>query len=188
MQAGTVSPTIVSAMPMPSVIYASTSGHTEYVVGVVVSALQAAGIEASVQRAELAKPEDLAGSGLLILASSTWNTGTSEGQLNPHMYALLLERGKDAVLNGRPVACIALGDKRYRYTANAAVYLEEFVKSHGGTLLCDTLKVINEPYGQEVVVNEWSKKLAQKIKGLGTGHWDTPAPSSQPSSRRSSSV
>ncbi len=146
-------------MPSLTIIYASTSGHTEYVVGLVAAALKDAGIEISVLLAESVKPEELSGNGPLLLASSTWNTGTSEGQLNPHMYALLLERGKDAALNGRSVACIALGDKRYRYTANAAVHLEEFVKTHGGKLVSETLKIINEPYGQEKAVLDWTKKL-----------------------------
>lgn len=150
-----------------TVIFASTSGHTEYVVDELITALSAKGVSATKIRAEDAQQNNLEESGPLILASSTWNTGNSEGQLNPHMFALLLERAKDAKLNGRPVACIALGDERYRYRANAAVHLEEFVSSHGGTLLCSTLKIINEPYGQEETVKTWAADFHLALSGMG---------------------
>ncbi len=117
------------------------------------------------QRAESATPEDLLTDDLLILASSTWNTGNVEGQLNPHMHAFLTDRAKDVQLNGKNVAIIALGDERYRYTANAAMHLEEFVKTHGGKMIMPTLKIVNEPYGQEGKVTEWGKELLKILRG-----------------------
>lgn len=147
------------------IIYASTSGHTEYVVDALVPFLEKAGMTVEKQRAEFAKQEDVERGDLLILASSTWNTGNVEGQLNPHMYVLLAERAKDAVLQGKNVALIALGDERYHYTANAAVHLEEFIKSHGGTCIISTLKIINEPYGQESKIEEWGRGLVEGLMG-----------------------
>jgi flavodoxin len=145
------------------VIYASTSGHTEYVVERLAEGLKTKGIAVSVQRAELAKPEDLSSSDVLMLASSTWNTGNVEGQLNPHMEALLRDRAKGAQLNGKKVVLLALGDKRYRYLANAAVHMEEYVTTHGGTLLLPTFKMINEPYGQEAIIDAWVPQLHQAL-------------------------
>jgi flavodoxin I len=150
-------------VPFPTVIYASTSGHTEYVVDQLLAALSAGGIQTTKKRAEECGAADFEAAGPLILASSTWNTGNAEGQLNPHMFALLLDRAKAAKLNGRPVACIALGDERYRYRANAAVHMEAFVKTHGGTELCPTLRILNEPYGQETAVHDWAQKLLPKF-------------------------
>ncbi len=140
------------------IIYASTSGHTEYVIDTVVGFLKGKqkDLNIQVQRAELAKPEDLMGDGPLILATSTWNTGGPEGQLNPHMFALLNARAADIDLQGRNVAVIGLGDHRYHFTCAAADLLEEFVVSHGGTLIEPTLRIINEPYGQEKKVEEWA--------------------------------
>lgn len=142
------------------IIYASTSGHTEYVVQTLVSCLkdEAKKVEVTVKCAELVKAEDLLAGDVLLLASSTWNTGNVEGQLNPHMYTLLLQRAKDISLAGKKVALIALGDERYFYTANAAVHLENFVKAHGGSVL-SLLKIVNEPYGQEEKVREWGREL-----------------------------
>ncbi len=157
-------------MTSPVIIYGSTSGHTEYVVDTLVAALAEKGVKAVKMRAEKAEAKDLEAEGPLVLASSTWNTGNAEGQLNPHMFALLLDRAKGAALNGRPVACIALGDERYRYRANAAVYMEAFVKGHGGTELCPTLKILNEPFGQEKAVQAWADDLYRKLQALSTKH------------------
>lgn len=113
----------------------------------------------STQRVELAKPEDLLKGDILILASSTWNTGGPEGQLNPHMHAFVHGLAKTADLKGKSVAVIGLGDERYFYTALAKEHLETFVKTHGGQLLEPSLTIINEPYGQEEKIKEWAKRL-----------------------------
>ncbi len=146
-------------MPSIHIIFASTSGHTEYVVDTLIDILKRKKMKVEKQQAERTKPEDLLRGDLLILASSTWNTGNVEGQLNPHMFNLLLDRAKDMTLNGKKMALIALGDERYFYRANAALHLETFTKDHGGTLVCPTLKIINEPYGQEDAINQWAQSL-----------------------------
>ena len=110
-------------------------------------------------RVELAKPEDLLKGDLLILASGTWNTGGAEGQLNPHMHEFVWGRAKDAMLTGKKVAIIALGDERYRYTAQAGKHLRQFVETHGGTPIEPQLKIVNEPYGQEKAITDWTKQL-----------------------------
>ncbi len=157
-------------MTSPTIIYGSTSGHTEYVVDMIIAALAEKGVTAAKVRAEQAEQKDVEAAGPLVLASSTWNTGNAEGQLNPHMFALLLDRAKGAKLNGRPVACVALGDERYRYRANAAVHMEAYVKSHGGVELCPTLKILNEPFGQEKAVQAWSDDLFHKLQALSSKH------------------
>ncbi len=140
-------------------IYATTSGHTEHVAQVVKDVLEKAGVQVEMQRAETVKPEDLLRGDVLLLAASTWNTGNVEGQLNSHMYDLLLNRAKAADLQGKPVALVGLGDQRYRYKANAAVYLEEFVRTHNGKQLGTTLKILNEPFGQEREIEKWAQDL-----------------------------
>lgn len=147
------------------IIYASTSGHTEYVAEEVKKMLEEAssGIQVTLERVEIAKPEDLMKGDVLILASSTWNTGGPEGQLNPHMFSYLLGRAKDVQLAGKKVAVIGLGDHRYRYTAKAAAHLEDFVRSHGGTLLGPILRIVDEPYGQEAKIIEWTNQLKKQV-------------------------
>jgi flavodoxin I len=144
------------AVPSLQIVYASTSGHTEFVVGRIAAAIPGA----IVTRVEHATPETLLAGDALLLASGTWNTGGIEGQLSPHMHAFLKGAAKDVDLKGKKVAIVALGDARYRYTANAGNHLEEYVKIHGGTLLGERLVIVNEPYDQEAAVEAWAKNLS----------------------------
>jgi flavodoxin len=145
------------------IIYASTSGHTEYVVEVLRDVLKA-NAECRVQNAESTKPEDLLSGDLLVLASGSWNTGGIEGQMNPHMHDLLQGRAASIDLKGKQVAIIALGDDRYFYTCRAGEHMRRFALDHGGKILGDTLLVVNEPYGQEERVRKWGEKLLKELR------------------------
>jgi flavodoxin I len=148
------------------IVFASTSGHTEYVVDALIGSLKsiAPGWEIDETMAEKTQPQDLLSGDVLLLASSTWNTGGIEGQLNPHMWGLLQDKAKNLDLAGKPCACIGLGDHRYFYTARAAEHLQNYVKVHHGRLIVPTLKIIDEPYGQEETVRVWSKQLVDVLK------------------------
>lgn len=148
----------LATVPSLQIVYASTSGHTEYVVGLIGEALKDRAV--TVTRVEHATPETLLAGDVLLLASGTWNTGGIEGQLNPHMDAFLKGPAKDVLLKGKKVAIVALGDARYRYTANAGNHFEAFVTTHGGEVLGERLTIVNEPYGQEEVVKAWVKTLS----------------------------
>ncbi|MBI3619212.1 flavodoxin domain-containing protein [Candidatus Peregrinibacteria bacterium] len=153
-------------MPSLQIICASTSGHTEYVVGLLTDLLRRdlAAWTILVKRAEEARAEDLLTGDVLLLASSTWNTGGQEGQLNPHMFALLRDRANDVDLAGKKVALIALGDERYFYKAGAGAHLQSFVAEHHGEEIIPMLTIVNEPYGQEEKVREWSEVLISIIQ------------------------
>lgn len=143
------------------IVFASTSGHTEHVVDVLIDSLKrvAPGWRIREAVAEKSKPADLLIGDILLLASATWNSDGVEGQLNPRMQLLLRDEANDIDLESKPCACIALGDDRYFYTARAADHLQQYVSSHHGDLILPTLKVINEPYGQEEAVRVWAKRL-----------------------------
>jgi flavodoxin I len=143
------------------IVFASTSGHTEYVVDALIDSLKSItpGWEIEETMAEKTQPQNLLGGDVLLLASSTWNTGGIEGQLNPHMWVLLNDKAKALDLAGKPCACIGLGDHRYFYTARAADHLQDYVKAHQGRLIVPTLKIVDEPYGQEEAVRVWGKQL-----------------------------
>jgi flavodoxin I len=148
------------------IVFASTSGHTEYVVETLIDSLKSTtrGWEIEKTMAEKTQPQDLLSGDVLLLASATWNTGSIEGQLNPHMWVLLDDKAKTLDLAGKPCACIGLGDHRYYYTARAADHLEHYVEAHHGRLIVPTLKILDEPYGQEEAVRVWCKQLADVLK------------------------
>ena len=147
------------AVPQLQVVYASTSGHTEYVVGLLADALKDG---VTVTRVERATPETLLAGDALLLASGTWNTGGVEGQLNPYMHFFLNGAAKDVELKGKKVIVVGLGDERYRYTARAGEKLAEFAESHGGTLL-QRFTLVNEPYGQEATVAAWASDISRLL-------------------------
>jgi flavodoxin I len=148
------------------IVFASTSGHTEYVVDALTDALKSITPDWEIEatRAEKTKPQDLLRGDVLLLASATWNTGSVEGQLNPHMWVLLHDKAKTLDLAGKPCACIGLGDHRYFYTARAADHLEHYVEAHHGRLVVPALKITDEPYGQEKTVGAWGKQLVDVLK------------------------
>jgi flavodoxin len=148
------------------IVFASTSGHTEYVVDALIDSLKsiAPGWEIEETMAEKAQPQDLLSGDVLLLASATWNAGSIEGQLNPRMWVLLHDKAKNLDLAGKPCACIGLGDHRYFYTARAADHLQHYFKAHHGRLIVPTLRIIDEPYGQEETVRVWGKQLVDVLK------------------------
>jgi flavodoxin I len=153
------------------IVFASTSGHTAYMVEALIDSLKstAPSWEIEATMAEKTQPQDLLNGDVLLLASSTWNTGSVEGQLNPHMWVLLQDKAKALDLAGKPCACIGLGDHRYFYTARAADHLQHYVEAHHGRLIVPTLKVIDEPYGQEEAVRVWGKQLVDVSKLVDGG-------------------
>ena len=148
------------------IVFASTSGHTAYVADTLIDSLKSLTPRWEIEEkmAEKTQPQDLLNGDVLLLASSTWNTGSIEGQLNPHMWVLLRDKAKTLDLAGKPCACIGLGDHRYFYAARAADHLQHYVEAHHGRLIVPTLKVIDEPYGQEEAVRVWGKQLVDASK------------------------
>lgn len=151
----------ITSMPSIHIMYASTSGHTEYVVDTLINFLKerAPEIEAERQRAELAQPEDLLRGDLVILGSGTWNFGGVEGQLNEHMHRFLFERSRGIDLTGKRLAFISLGDDRYHYTTRCTEKFMRFLRESHAKPGLIPLIVVNEPYGQEERIMKWGEKL-----------------------------
>ena len=149
-----------------AVITASTSGHTDFVVDVILARLQHELPHLSIKRlrAETAVPADIAHVDALILGSGTWNTGGVEGQLNPHMHALLFQRLSDAPLRGMPVAFVSLGDDRYYFTTRCTEHFLRFQRMAGMTALVSPLIIVNEPYDQEEKILAWTTKLIAALR------------------------
>lgn len=155
-----------------SVIYSTATGHTEFVVDVLVKVLAKELPTARIikQRAEVTQPSDLKKSDVLILACGSWNTGNTEGQLSPYMHDLLTVRAVTEDLKGVHATAIGLGDERYFYTARSAEKLTDYLKDHGASLLIPTLKIINDPFDQEKKITVWATELASMIKKIPSTH------------------
>lgn len=151
-----------------SVIYATSTGNTEFVVDVLIESLAKLVKDARIvkQRAELTKAEDLTAADVLVLAAGSWNTANVEGQLQPHMYELLNVRAAATILEGKPAAAIGLGDTRYHFLARAAEKLTDWLKGARATILLPALTIINEPFDQSPKIEAWAGELAEKIAKL----------------------
>ncbi len=147
------------------IIYASTSGNTEHVVDTLVQFLRLMqpNVAIECQRAELAQPKDLLRGDVLILGSGTWNTGGTEGQLNMHMHTLLKDRAADLDLQGKPITFISLGDDRYYFRTRCTEHFLRFQREHHAKLFIQPLVMVNEPYGQEAKILQWTEKLANHM-------------------------
>lgn len=145
------------------IIYASTSGHTEYVVEVLSAFFESKNIDFIEQRIEEVQVSDLSRGDVLIFASGTWNTGGVEGQLNPLMHEFFTAHDKDIDLKNKRCGIIALGDDRYFYTGRSGEHIRKFILSHNGSVIEPPLMVINEPYGQEAKILKWGEKFLSKL-------------------------
>lgn len=147
-----------------TIIYATSTGHTEFVIDTVVAALKdVKDLRVVKQRAETTKPEDLTKNDLLLLACGSWNTGGPEGQMNPWMNDLLMNRASAVDLKGIHAAAIGLGDERYHFTARAADLLTTFLQDHHATLVLPALKIINDPFDQAEKVHAWVQEFTKKL-------------------------
>lgn len=150
------------------IIYASTGGHTEYVCKHVGQELakKKRSVDVLLLRVEMATEKHIQAADYVIFASSTWNTGGIEGQLNPHMFTFLHKTIATIDLQQKPVAVIGCGDDRYRYTCAAADKLLEFIEQHNGLPWVEELRVVNEPYDQGVLFTKWAKQCAASLPTL----------------------
>lgn len=148
------------------VITASTSGHTDFVLDEVVKHLRTKCPLLAIKRkrAELATFDDFLESDALILGSGTWNTGGVEGQLNPFMHQLLLEKCKDIKLTGKPIAFVSLGDDRYYFTTRCTEHFLKFQRSTEAVSLVSPLIIVNEPYDQIAKILAWAEKVVTAVR------------------------
>lgn len=149
------------------IIYCSSSGNTEYVIGTIMRALTASSdaddLVIETQRAERASAKDLQRGDVLLLACSTWKDKGIEGHLHPNMNALLAGRAKDIDLRGKYVACISLGDDRFYHTTDCVDRFRWFIQRHHGQEFLPPLLVQGDPYDQEDRIARWSDKLLSHI-------------------------
>lgn len=83
-------------------------------------------------------------------------------------FEMVLRAFGDGTLQGYYVV-IGLGDEKYdaEYVIESAALLEEFVVSHGGTLLMDSLRIHQNPIDQlDGVVTERAERLAMHCKKI----------------------
>jgi flavodoxin len=150
------------------IIYASTSGNTEYVMEMVADIWQKAGVKVELHRSEQTSIDLIKNNQNFLLATSTWDNGT----LNPFFNNLHNEM-KKLDLTGKKASFIGLGDRRYEkhYFCEGMKILQKTWEERGGTGVGVGLTIGREPY-EDIIrdqVTDWANKTLPGYSGENTG-------------------
>jgi flavodoxin len=148
---------------MIQIVYGSVGGNTEFVCNLLAEKLVSKNMSVKLSRAKVNSFSDLDVASLYVFASPTYG----HGQLEKYM-AKFLKSFKNSSFDfkGKNFAVIGLGDKKYDddYFIESAKILEDFVRSNGGELLCEPLKIAGCVY-QDVdeKVTSYCKNILKKL-------------------------
>lgn len=123
--------------------------------------LQSQKIPVILQKCQESSLRSVQSAEMLIFACPTY----AHGELQVYFQQFLNEV-KDAKIPGKKCAVIGLGDPKYDddYNIESAVILEEWMKDHGGELVCESLKINKSPIPQlDTKVKAWADELVKKI-------------------------
>ncbi len=153
-----------------ALVYATNSGNTYVVAGIIKEMLLSAGHQVDIASALDADPNILKDKDLILLGSSSWDwQSETEGRLEGHPLLSMkrfLEKIKDASLTSHKVALFGCGDTDFQHFCGAVDHLSQFVDDHGGKEITKPLRVdkfyidINAKMEQ---VKAWAKDLAGKL-------------------------
>jgi flavodoxin I len=143
------------------IIYGSTTGNTETMAKIVQRAFQGAGIEAETKDVIGASPGDLTGPhDLVMLGCPAYGEDEIELQQD---FAEFYEKLDGIDLSGRKFAVFAPGDRSYTHFCGSVDMLEEKVRTLGGTLVVDGLKVEGDPDDEADEIGSWCLDLARNL-------------------------
>ncbi len=139
------------------IIYASTSGNTEFIMDKVADVWRKLGKEVFLHRSEKTDINVFKDNKYFLLATSTWDHGT----INPFFDRLLAEM-KTADFSGKSASFIGLGDRRYEshlFCAGMTILKEVWEKSNGKSLGV-ALTIGREPFDEIIdkLVRDWAEK------------------------------
>ncbi len=145
-------------------VWATNSGTTQVVAGMIEQALTAAGHAVTSKEIRLTSPEDITNAQVILLGSPSWDFDGNEGF--PHEdFMPFIEKMKTQAVT-KPFAVFGLGDSSYRIYNGAVDHLEKFVADMKGTILIPSLK-IDKYYSDEPAnvakVNAWIEELTKKL-------------------------
>lgn len=148
-----------SSLPI-HIIYASTSGNTEFVMEKVADVWRKMGKEVFLHRSEKTDISILNDNKIFLLATSTWDHGT----INPFFNKLLAEM-KQNDFTGKSSAFIGLGDRRYEkhYFCTGMTLLKEVWESRKGKAIGTALTIGREPFDELIdkLVRDWAEKTLE---------------------------
>jgi flavodoxin len=146
------------------IVYGTCGGNTEITSEKVKILLEEYGHKVDLFRAKTAKPTDLLGADLLILASPTYGHGLLENYMDK--FVASCNKSINQELSGQLTAVIGLGNSTYDhdYFLESAKILSEFLIYKGSDLILEPLLISKSPIPFfKKVVPEWVKKINDKL-------------------------
>lgn len=148
-------------------LYGSTGGNTEITLEKIAEVLRGHGHEPVLKRAECSKPEEIEEFEVVILGSPTYGHGILQQHMDDFIRKVMAGDGKNGgIFSGKRCAVVGLGDGKYDpyYLIEAATILEDFIKTHGGTLLLPALRINKSPLPQLTgAIATWAEQLTKLL-------------------------
>lgn len=142
------------------IIYASTSGNTEFIMDKVADVWRKKGKDVFLHRSEKTDISVIKENKYFLLATSTWDHGV----INP-FFNILLSEMKKTDFSGKYAAFIGLGDRRYeKYLfCTGMLSLKEVWENSNGASLGVALTIGREPFDELIdkLVVDWAEKILQ---------------------------
>ena len=142
------------------IIYGSTTGNTEFAAEEIETILKDNNVEITLKNVTDAGVEALENDfDLYLLGASTW--GDDEIELQEDFVDFFDDMKAAPSFEGKRFAVFGCGDSTYDYFCGAVDAIEERIKSKGGQLVAEGLKIDGDPETEEI--REWTESVVSTI-------------------------
>lgn len=143
------------------IVYGTGGGNTEIVCERAKETFEEQNHTVELIRAKTAKPQDMLGADLLVLASPTYGHGILETFMSK-----LIAKSGDLDLKGQKAVIIGLGDATYDidYFIESEKILRAYLNEHEADIIHNPLMVSRSPIPYlNTYVPRWAEEVSQKI-------------------------
>lgn len=144
------------------IAYATYSGGTQAASEYLSQTLTDNGHQVTLKTISETSFEETLNYDLCVFASPTWDYEGKDGQ--PHQdFIAWMEKNKDKKFDGKACAVLGLGDSSYAHFCGAVPIIEEFIKTAGGILKKESLKIDGYLFDidqNNKKISDWAKTLA----------------------------
>jgi len=143
------------------IIFGSTTGNTEKMSDMIQETLDENGMETEIKNVTDASVSDLTGEyDLILLGCPAYGDDEVEFQED---FEEFYENMDGLDLGGGKFAVFAPGDSAYEHFCGTVDVLEKKIRSMGGKVVADGLKIDGDPDDAEDEIKEWSADLVKSV-------------------------
>lgn len=141
------------------VAYATNSGGTAQAAQIVADALTRQNHTVKLEMIANMNPDEFAAFDTIVFGSPSWDYKDQEGL--PHEDFIAFMKKMKGKIVSKPFAIFGLGDRSYPHFCGAVEHLEAFVKTIGGTLVGESLRIdgFYTKQGNRENVQKWAEQI-----------------------------